>query len=192
MNHDEEFDRVLDEALAEYRDAEPLAGMEHRVLQRVRLRAERRRAWLRWSAFATCTAMLAVTAWTGVRDRARHETMPIQPEATQEQRPPVQTQPRNENIRAVNMEPATTSTRVVKPMPSRKAVLASATRVPVQPQFPAPAPLNPEERAWLALAQVHPEVLSRLPNDQDKQQIAIAPIDIEPLANPASGNQGEN
>ena len=32
MNHDEHFDNILDEALSEYRDAEPLAGLEHRVL----------------------------------------------------------------------------------------------------------------------------------------------------------------
>ena len=37
MNHNDDFDRTVDDALAEYRDAEPLAGVEERVLQRLRL-----------------------------------------------------------------------------------------------------------------------------------------------------------
>ena len=35
MKHNDEFDGLLHEALAEYRDAAPLTGMEERVLRRV-------------------------------------------------------------------------------------------------------------------------------------------------------------
>ena len=34
MNDNEQLDNILDEALSEYREAEPLAGLESRVLQR--------------------------------------------------------------------------------------------------------------------------------------------------------------
>jgi hypothetical protein len=59
-------------------------------------------------------------------------------------------------------------------------------------QFPSPAPLCSEERALLAMAQTHPEVLTELASKQDDHEIAIAPIDIEPLVKATTSNQGEN
>jgi hypothetical protein len=58
-------DRVLNEALAGYAAAEPLAGLEERVLQRIRAdRARRRFAW--WAcAAAAGAAALFVMLWVG-------------------------------------------------------------------------------------------------------------------------------
>ena len=48
MNHDEHLDNFLDEALSEYRDAEPLAGLESRVLRRLQASKPARAGfWLR-------------------------------------------------------------------------------------------------------------------------------------------------
>jgi cytoskeletal protein RodZ len=197
MNDNDEFDHVLDEALAQYRDAEPLAGMEQRVLQRVRLHAEHRwKLWRWWGAFAACAAMLAVAAWIGLRDRASQEIIAKQPATTQQQRPPVESRPKNVNTYA-SQEPAPRRALVAK-APSRSpnvagpALSTSTKQAPVRSQFPSPTPLNSEERALLALAQTHPETLSHLQSNQDDREIAIAPINIQPLVNETSRQQGEN
>lgn len=196
MNYNDEFDHVLDDALAEYRDAGPLAGMEQRVLQRVRLHAERpRKLWQWWGAFALCTVMLAITVWIGLRDRARHQTVPLHSAEAQQQRPPVEPQPMNASTQS-SRKPApgrALAAKVHSPSPRIPGQTASAdTGARVRREFPTPAPPNPEERALLALAQTHPEVLSQLSNGQDDQEIAIAPINIQPLGNETSRKQGEN
>ncbi len=193
MNYNDEFDHVLDDALAEYRDAGPLAGMEQRVLQRVRFRAERRRKlWQWWGAFALCTVMLAITVWIGLRDRARHQTIPLQSAGAQQQRPPAEPQPKNANTQS-SAPGLALAVKVHSPSPRIPGLTASAdTSARVRREFPTPAPLNPEERALLALAQTHPEVLSQLSNGQDDREIAIAPINIQPLGDETSRKQGEN
>ena len=198
MKDDNEFDRVLDDALAEYRAAEPLAGMEHRVLQRVRMQAERRKAWLRCSAFAACAATLAVAAWIGLHSRGRPEIVPAQPTTAQQQKPPVGLQPSNENTHAANRGPAPRRVLIAKAMLSRRPNIpgqpapARTEQAPIGQQFPSPTPLSSQERALLALAQSHPEVLRRLPSNQDDREIAIAPINIQPLVSKTSDDQGED
>jgi hypothetical protein len=191
MNHNDEFDQILDEALAKYSAAEPLAGMEHRILERVRMQAKRNRKTWRWGVFAACTALLAVAAWIGLREPDRREIAPMQTATAQPQRLPVEPQPKN-----TNASPPITPTRPLiarvhsrGPNVAGEKVLESTGRT--RPEFPTPEPLNSEERALLALAQTHPEVLSRLA-DHDDQEIAIAPINIQPLANAPGSKQGEN
>src|SRR4051812_23921312 len=62
--HDE-LDNLIDGALAQYASAEPLAGIEQRVLDRVHLAESRRRRW-RWTlvlaAPAVAAALLVVLA----------------------------------------------------------------------------------------------------------------------------------
>lgn len=195
MNDNDKFDDILDEALADYSDAEPLAGMEHRVLQRVRMHAERRKVWLSWSALAVCTAMLAVAVWIGLRERDRHEILSPQATTAQQPRSPVELQPKHASGHA-SPETAPTRPLVAKVHPrgpnvADRTALGTTGRAHVRAEFPTPEPLNSEERALLALAQTHPEILSRLA-DRDDHEIAIAPITIEPLAGASSGKQGEN
>ena len=193
MNHNDEFDQILDEALAKYSEAEPLTGMEHRILERVRMQAERNRKTWRWGAVAACTALLAVAAWIGLRGPDRREIAPRQAATAQPQTSPVEPQPKNTNA---SPQIAPTRSLVAKvhsrgPTVASEKVLESTGRTHVRPKFPTPEPLNSEERALLTLAQTHPEVLSRLA-DHDDQEIAIAPINIQPLANAPGSKQGEN
>ena len=61
MTNDNQFDEILDHALSEYRDVEPLSGLEDRVLRRMPLEPNSRSAfgWLaRLGAFATSAALL--------------------------------------------------------------------------------------------------------------------------------------
>ena len=60
MEGNDELDRRIDDALAGYAGAEPLAGMEERVLRRVRL-ASRRRAF-GWAATIAVVASVVVEA----------------------------------------------------------------------------------------------------------------------------------
>ena len=79
MKHNDEFDGLLHDALAEYREAGPLAGMEERVLRRVRCILNGHDArWDRlWRAFAVASMAMAITAWIGLHDRVRHQTVPL-------------------------------------------------------------------------------------------------------------------
>src|SRR5579859_7817535 len=59
MASNDELDRRIDDALAGYSGAEPLAGIEERVLRRVRV-ATRRRAF-GWAAAIAVAAAMVVT-----------------------------------------------------------------------------------------------------------------------------------
>jgi hypothetical protein len=195
MTFNDELDQVLEDALAEYREAEPLAGLEDRVLQRVKSQAERaRRPWWQWNAIAAAAAVLAIAAWIGFGGRARHEApAPV----AQKQILPAGSYPRAKDTR-IAKEPSTDkSVAAAKIVPSRIArasapAQATAQSATVRDHFPSPAPLMPEERMLLALAQTHPEFLRELSRDDDEQEISIAPIQIKPLAQASDDNQGEN
>ena len=92
MKPDEDFDNLLDDALTEYRDAEPLAGLEHRVLRRLRCQTERRRATrLAWSAAAVATAaLLAIAAWLGLQERVHRASAAVMAVQKSEAAPQIQ------------------------------------------------------------------------------------------------------
>jgi hypothetical protein len=193
MKHNDDFDLILDDALAEYREAEPLAGMEDRILRRVRQQSERRRKfWWQWSVAAATLAVLAV-AWIGSHDRARHNVVI----------PPLARKPIAPVGRQIAAPDRLASQRHTAPLrvPRKKVVgprpvdVAGHTQVAVQllpfrGQFPVPAPLNADERALLALAQTHPEALRTLLHSND-EEMAIVPITIQPLIG-EGGDQGDN
>jgi hypothetical protein len=193
MRYKDEFDQILDDALAEYREAEPLAGLEDRVLQRLRLQAERRRKlWWRWSAITAVAAALVVAAWIGLGNRTRQEV--VTSSVVQKQVPPIEPQSRTADARAANEQRAAKPTVLAKsvshgarvPTPAQFA----AEHAAMGKQFPSGAPLKPEERMLLVLATTHPEILMDMPDDD--KEIAIAPISIKPLVDEAGGSQGEN
>jgi hypothetical protein len=197
MTNNDDFDQILDDALAEYREVEPLAGLEGRVFQRLRLQTERRRKfWWRWSTIAAAAAAVAIAAWIGFSGRVRHELVPM-PGGTQKQMGSVARQAPDTDTRAANRElaaPPSRETRSVHPrgyVPTSTQAVATA-RAPVPAQFPSAAPLQPEERVLLALAQTHPELLRELSRDENDQEISIAPINIKPLAVETGDGQGEN
>ena len=180
-DHDEaEFDDLLEQALSEYRDAEPLAGMEARLLRRLQTRHENRtNRWLRWSLAAAGVVAVIVAIWITTRQRVPQtagpearvvarpiEPQPHQPEAHME--PPLQP--------AVGaQDPA------VAP---HHAAAIEVTRAPVKQAvpdvFPVPIPLTPEERAFVAALERHPDAVSSTA-DVDSPA-AIAQIEIKPLS----------
>jgi hypothetical protein len=192
MTHNDDFDQVLDDALAEYRDAEPLAGLEDRVLQRLQLQAERRRnVWWRWSAIAAAAAALAVPAWIGWGDRTQHVSAPS---VVGKRMPPIEGRSPQAEAHATRQLPVIKRTPVARTasphVPIVVATQLSNKHLPMRGQFPSPAPLKPEERMLLALAKTHPEILLDKPDDE--KEIVIAPINIKPLVDETAGSQGEN
>jgi hypothetical protein len=209
MNDNDEFDQILDNALSEYRDAEPLADLENRVLQRLQLQAERRqKLWWQWSAAALTAAVLVIAAWVGLRSGGK-QTPVVEKHApasdsqsTAQMRTAPKVTPANPEILA-QKHPRLTSELAPKQGPRADSEVAtneaSARNTPqaagvaaarVLPQFPAPAPLTREEHTLLALARTNPDALQNL--TQSEGEITIAPIEIEPLAGDGSDTQGEN
>ena len=187
--HDEQ-DQMLDDALAEYREAEPLAGLEDRVLQRLKSQAESaRQPWWQWSAIAAAAAVLAIAAWIGFGGRARHEVAPSP--VVQKQAFPAAPHPQTPQ-RAVAEEQIAKVNRPRSSRASAPVQVESTAVAPMSKHFPLPAPLKPEERMLLALAQSHPEFLREVSHSDNDQEISIAPIDIKPLAEGTGDQQGEN
>jgi hypothetical protein len=195
MNSDNELDKLLDDALAEYRAAEPLAGLEDRVLNRVYVESERRRKALwRWS-LVSAAAALAIVAWLGISVRARREQAPTAiaqqppPRSVEPQGPPVQSPAANH---APGPVPAVKLAHATRKDSRAAATLVATQRQPMREQFPSPAPLTSSERVLLALAQTHPAALQELPHNDVNEEIAIVPIEIKPLAETTGSPEGEN
>lgn len=206
MNNHEYLDCILDDALNEYREAEPLAGLEDRVMQRLRLQpVQRLTVWWKWGAIAACAALALVALWIGMgsnrllnspQDQAATLEQTAQVPVTKpaggeanvsEQRPPEQIAARRPQTpvqasKAANNALDELTSRMIQPRASG----------PEATQFPSPTPLTPEEHALLALVRSNPDAL--LSQINQSQELEIAPIAIKPLAGseaPAQENSNE-
>lgn len=165
MKSNDELDRTIDGALAGYSDAEPLAGLEERVLNRVRLAEAGRRCVLGWVFAFVVVASLAMVAI--VVRTPRHS----------EPKTYVVGIPAVEGPALAAERPLVATKRRAKSHAPRKRPL------PKQDQFPAPLPITAEERALLALAE-HPKDAEDAFADLRKRSdtlIEIQPIQIPPL-----------
>jgi hypothetical protein len=200
MNDNQQLDNILDDALSEYRDAEPLAGLEDRVLQRLHVQpVDRRTTEWKWAAVALCAAMLAFAVWLGSRRYALHGPVDRQQtEATNVDVPP-EAKPAAETPRALPNQHAPQPQSRIQAKSAWKAgerLSASAkTQIQVARLDDNPreshlsAPLTGEERQLLALAQARPDVVRAIA--QEDQPIAITPLAIQPLPSEANEN-GDN
>jgi hypothetical protein len=166
MKNDEPhaIDRVLEEALAEYSSAEPLAGIEQRVLRRVRAEGARTRGTLwRWVFVAGAVVAASITFMAVVRMR------------------PVP-------------DPVRVIAQVPKPMPRMASAQPSRKRstrpgLPRRRDFPIPAPVSQEERALLALVTRSPDETREAFRDlqqRSTEPIRLEEIKIEPLQSDGS------
>jgi hypothetical protein len=192
MTTDNEFDGLLHDALSEYRQAEPLAGMEERVLRRLAAQSsQRRHGWLKWSLVAACSAGLVVAVWIASRpgrpmvDRAQQASG--EPRVAAET--PVAGAKAKQSVRPATARSGSATVDEGAPQISASAAMSA--------QFPTPTPLTAEERLFMAALQRTPDSMS-VAGEQD-EAITIAEIKIEPLAiggipsstNLSSGNPGE-
>ena len=203
MNHNDDFDRTVDDALAEYRDAEPLAGVEERVLQRLRLqhRTQRNR-WYRWSAVLAGASMIVIALWSGLQHRKPQTFQQPESLATQQAPPPstqaaAAVQAAGKITRRVPAQHLVTSARVSADRPTATwppragmSAMPAGTESVSGQQFPTPSPLTSQERALIALAHTHPDVL--LSQQGADQELTITPIDIKPLPDTYADCAGDN
>ncbi len=167
-NGRDQLDRMLDDALAGYSGAEPLAGLEDRVLRRVRASEATRRRPLPWAFALVAAAALVLLA---IVMRTPHSAAPKTAHNARVQIPAL-------------VQPAVAAEKPRVASKHRRRRIAalrapSAEPLPKQEQFPAPAPLTAEEQALRSFVERHPaeaqQVFAQL------QKRSNAPIQIEPI-----------
>ena len=176
MNHDEHLDNLLDEALSEYRDAQPLTGMEDRVLRRLAEMNHKRKApWLRWAIAGTCATLVAFAIWLGVARRPVETHTPNTLATVKPAQPaPAQTPA------PLASAPIVTARRATKAPPAATSS-APATEAQAKPAvFPSPTPLTAAEREFIAALQQDSKAIPATSGDSGP--IAISEINIKPLA----------
>lgn len=190
MRQTNEFDQLLDEALSEYRDAEPLSGLADRVMQRLQTPKRNIRAGLTWTfAAALAIAVVVVVVVFFQRKTAREEVR----QQAHVQQPTSPSLAKNVPGSQPAAQPAKLSQRhqwAGHEGPTTNGIAAARIVPARREQFPIPAPLSADERALLQLARTAPEIL-QAPARSDAE-IAIAPIEISPLADEKAGAKGEN
>jgi hypothetical protein len=171
MASNDELDRRIDNALAGYAGAEPLAGLEERVLRRVRV-ASRRRAF-GWAAAIAVAAALVVTV---IVVRAPHHVGSKSHDVA-----------RVETSLPPRPTPVVEKPRVV---PNRrvKSRLARLEPLPKLEQFPTPVPLTAEERALVAFVTRYPKEAQQAFEDLRKR--SEEPIEIQPIQIPSLEDSG--
>jgi len=174
----DELDELIDGALARYSGAEPLDGLEDRVLRRVQgARAARRSSWgfrLAYAVPALAAVLIAgVALWMG-RDTRSGATDVTQKMVVPE--PPAAARgPRSSPVLPVREAmPRNAATKPRRIVPARS--------LPKEEYFPSPAPLTEEERALVAWVNSAPAEAARVLGDMQKR--SVEPIEIEPKQMP--------
>ena len=140
----DQFDRVLDAALAKYAAVEPRAGLEERVLANLHAEQNRApgRAWQRWGI--ALAAMAVIVAAATLAFRTRKPPPPVIAKTPSTTASPTKP-PRQLANRAETVVPHAHSPRrkVTRHWAQHEGVLAA---VPKLDQFPSPRPLSEQER----------------------------------------------
>jgi hypothetical protein len=173
MKNDErdELDRLIDGALSGYSSADPLDGLEDRVLRRVQAAgAARRSPWFYRLGFAipalAALLFVGIALWMGTRKAAVSEPSSLTP------------RPR--------LSPAPAA-QVVEPRRGNRmgqGHSAPARSLPKEQYFPSPVPITDEERALVAWVRRAPIEAAQVFADLQKRSsepIEIQPIQIPPL-----------
>ena len=179
MNHDEHLDKILDEALCEYRDAEPVAGLENRVLQRLVSQPQKHISpWLRWGVAAAAAAALSLAIWLAVQGHpGRNDATERQAGGQSTQAPQTPIAPRQASAAATPAAPRHSGA----PAGSQPARLKASAAIGVLPaQFPVPVPLTGDELAFMAALEQNGEALRA--SSTSNGPVAIAEIEIKPLS----------
>lgn len=157
-----ELDRLIDGALAGYGDTEPLAGLEQRVVNRVRVVRQRRR--LAWGVGAAVAAgvvvLLGTVNWGGQKPVVRKTPAAVAGVAPQ-----------------VVPRPAVAASRHRAGVRVKRA--SGPRALPKLEQFPTPTLLTAEERVLVAFVQRDPQAARQIFDDLEKR--TEEPIDIQPI-----------
>lgn len=190
MSDNDRLDNILDEALNEYRQAEPLAGLESRLLQRLQAtQPARTGSWRRWGFAAACIAALVVAVWVGMVRRTPPAVAPAGEVAAQPKETPAKQAP------AIHAGSPSAHSQVAAARHAVRSRPASAYAAPkvgsaaMAAVFPVPLPLTDEDRAFVAALNQHPEAVQATAASDDAP--VIAKIEIKPLST-TDESSGEN
>jgi hypothetical protein len=205
---DDEREDILDQGLASYVEAEPLEGLEERVLARVRVaEAEAgssrapgvwRAPWV-WLAAGTAVAVLVVAAvmlaprslyapaaessTARVAQNAPIITSEAGGEAAAElPAPQALAEPRADRV--AESRPAAASPRNVASRRPSHSLAPVGQPLPKLDRFPSASPLSAEEKALLAFVQQRPVLSAGMLADMSEtppDRLEVAPLTIEPL-----------
>lgn len=160
----DDLDKLIDVALSVYSRAEPLAGLEDRVVNRVRsAEVSRRRRW-HWALAVTVPVLAAILIVVFARQPQPAPVARVTP-------PPVR-------VEIAPPAPPRAAIQHVEQRPAPKIRRPRSPRVlPKKEMFPTLMPLTSEERLLVALAESYPHELL-IPR---VEEIEIRPIQIAPL-----------
>ncbi len=175
-NERDKLDELIDGALSGYSDAEPLAGLEERILNRMRApSAAPYKAWSRGWVFAIAalsSLLFAVVALWTLRIPAP-KTTHVASAPTTPAPPAIRSHSETARIEPEPREPK-----------ARNRSVSKRVRPPKEQYIPAPLPITGEERALLAFVQRGPvkaqEALADLRN-RGNEPVEIQAIQIQPL-----------
>ena len=159
---DDKWERILDEGMAGYASAEPLAGMEERILAKIRAAEGPQRRLRGWGVvLAAATAGLCLLVMLPTRKAELGRPVPAGV--------------------VVQLQVS-----VPKQAVSVSRVLHRRARAKVLPKlavFPTPSPLTGEERRLIALVATDPKGTAEAFESLRKRSepLEIAPLVIEPL-----------
>ena len=167
---DDELDKLIDQALADYTEPQFPVGLEQRVLNRVSAATLRRRFdFPKWAFAVPLLAALVVTA--GIVWRYRQ---------------PVPQPPTAVGMRPKAVPPANWAAKPQIAAPVKPALRRKHQSQPKQPTFPAPAPMTAEERALVAFIQTAPQQAHQVLSEMARsgmEPIGFEEIRIQPLEN---------
>jgi len=176
-------DDLLDSALAQYAQAEPRAGLEGRLLARLRLEPERAAFGWRWLPMAAAAAVVlaAVLYFSGGR-----ESRP--PEVAVEPRPLVAPTVTAPTVTPTPGPPAPLASRAgLRPRSAPRASIqaAAASSSVRREQFPSPAALSEQEQLLLRFVKQTPprelQGLARQNRAETIQELRVDALDIPPV-----------
>jgi hypothetical protein len=162
-----ELERILEEGISSYADGEPLAGLDERIMARVRMAVSPPRSVAGlWAALAVGLA-LAVSASVS-RRMGSSEATPVRIVA---------------ETKTPTAEKTTTQSEALKvSVPRHRS--SGVAGLPKRPVFPTPSPLTAEERRLLAMVRQDPEGTAQAFDSLRKrgnEALEIVPLVIPPL-----------
>ena len=162
QNNDRVLEQILDESIASYSEGAPLAGMEERILARIRLAETPSSGITGWRvAFGAGLAAIVIGAFFFSLERRE--------------------EPRLTNLALATKRVEAIPIQIAVPQIVVKARhrITRMTALPKKPVFPTPTPLTAEERRLLALIKQDPEGTALAFNSLRRK--SDEPIVIPPL-----------
>jgi len=189
----DEFDRMLDAALAQYAAVEPRTGLEERVL--ANLGAEQARvpdhAWWRWSAIAAVAAVIVIAVALYLRsDKPSHPVVANHPPT------PIRA-PKERGTEIISIAPRS-GTQPARPSTARKPAMRPSppevARAPKLEQFPSPQPLSEQEKLLQNYVAENPEqaVLLARARTEALRQDQLEEMNSFPSGDPARDSEERN